>query len=489
MPTTFDLSSLSLNVGRHNIRVKSKAEGYFDSSFSNSVAYYVYSISVNVENGTAIAPVSMHQSTSASILIQPSLGYYYPEYISDFAITNADISAYDNETGELTISNPIGNVSISVTCPIDARQYVKLRSEKAFEFPSIADFAKYYQISASSIMNVSTNEGFDAAEAINMNAEACINISTTEKASSSEALELNANTILFKFISESIFYRYAPMAASDTDLRFSSGDLKISVSNACEPVYSRGNLSLRQVASLSPQEPVLAYKRELRFSSFSEINLQTRFITPKIRELQFSTDPLNSQLASPTAVTVLSNSFIGFIRGGNAVISLAIGFNTLLGSMHIDTLPIASAVGNAIDLYELSTDAIVTNAYADPANGASVNSIAAFSFIKDLAKLIQNESTVLNSITDFSLDSLTSVVPNSSTVFISDDGTIYLDISAILTGNNSVSMSKICEFLFSSEALLSDESLVPWYIETGNDIYILQAYSASDLANNVLYIE
>ena len=71
-----------------------------------------YTITVNITNGTYTGDTSINENGNATVTLTPSENYELP---SEITVTGAT-SNYNSTTGAITLSNPTGNVSISVTC-------------------------------------------------------------------------------------------------------------------------------------------------------------------------------------------------------------------------------------------------------------------------------------------------------------------------------------------------------------------------------------
>lgn len=73
---------------------------------------HIYTITVNVENGTYQAPETITEGTSVNVTISPNTDYFLPSTIT---VTGAGYT-YNNTTGVIVLSNPTDNVVIAATC-------------------------------------------------------------------------------------------------------------------------------------------------------------------------------------------------------------------------------------------------------------------------------------------------------------------------------------------------------------------------------------
>lgn len=100
--TEFDLSTLSLSVGAHTIRVKAKATGYRDSNFSTSVSYPIYE-----QLTTPIAVVSGSRLSVSAVAHANGFEVYANDVYKTtrpFALgTNFDLDTLNLATGTYTI--------------------------------------------------------------------------------------------------------------------------------------------------------------------------------------------------------------------------------------------------------------------------------------------------------------------------------------------------------------------------------------------------
>lgn len=116
--TTFDLSTLGLPMGNYKVTVKAKANGYIDSEVSNEITYTVlprvYSITTALSGCSASSDnvTEISENSTATLRFDLQSGYMFPENIS---VTGADYT-WDNNSGTVTLNNPIGAVNIIITC-------------------------------------------------------------------------------------------------------------------------------------------------------------------------------------------------------------------------------------------------------------------------------------------------------------------------------------------------------------------------------------
>lgn len=117
MPS-FDLSTLDLDVGTHVITARANATGLAQSLDSNSVTFYVYSVTKTLSHcAITTGNISkLYQNTSATLTIAADTGYELPDNIT---VTGAT-SNWTKATGTLTLSNPTGNITVTVTAVLNA---------------------------------------------------------------------------------------------------------------------------------------------------------------------------------------------------------------------------------------------------------------------------------------------------------------------------------------------------------------------------------
>ena len=78
----------------------------------NNSLYTCYNITTTVTNGTYVGNAKAPDGATAKIVITPDTGYELP---SSVTVTNAT-SNYNSLTGEITITNPTGAVTVTVVC-------------------------------------------------------------------------------------------------------------------------------------------------------------------------------------------------------------------------------------------------------------------------------------------------------------------------------------------------------------------------------------
>ena len=115
MPS-FDLSTLDLDVGTHVITARANATGLAQSLDSNSVTFYVYSVTKTRSHCTITTGniSKLYQNTSATLTIAADTGYELPDNITVTGATHT----WNQATGTLTLSNPTGNITVTVTAVI-----------------------------------------------------------------------------------------------------------------------------------------------------------------------------------------------------------------------------------------------------------------------------------------------------------------------------------------------------------------------------------
>ena len=72
-----------------------------------------YDITTNVTNGTYSGANKIKEESSATVTISANSGYSLPDTVT---VSGATLVSYNSNTGEIVISNPTGNVSISASC-------------------------------------------------------------------------------------------------------------------------------------------------------------------------------------------------------------------------------------------------------------------------------------------------------------------------------------------------------------------------------------
>ena len=82
-----------------------------------STAYVNYNVSASITNGT-LSPLTIQSNTTNTLQITPANGYVYPETISYTG--TASVIDYYAETGEIIITNPTSDFTITAECPSEA---------------------------------------------------------------------------------------------------------------------------------------------------------------------------------------------------------------------------------------------------------------------------------------------------------------------------------------------------------------------------------
>ena len=112
--TTLDLTTVITTNGTYNISVIATGTGYTDSDSSNVVEYNYasYSITTNITNVTANAsnPTTVSTVASSTLTFTASTGYNLPDNVT---VTGAEFT-WTKSSGTLVLSNPTGNVSVTV---------------------------------------------------------------------------------------------------------------------------------------------------------------------------------------------------------------------------------------------------------------------------------------------------------------------------------------------------------------------------------------
>lgn len=75
-------------------------------------AYFTYTITTTVTHGVYSGSTSIQQSGTATVTITPSEGYLLPDSVS---VSGATVN-YNNTTGQITLSDPTGNVTVTAVC-------------------------------------------------------------------------------------------------------------------------------------------------------------------------------------------------------------------------------------------------------------------------------------------------------------------------------------------------------------------------------------
>ena len=119
--TTLDLTTVITTNGTYNISVIATGTGYTDSDSSNVVEYNYasYSITTNLTNVTANAsnPTTVSTVASSTLTFTASTGYNLPDNVT---VTGAEFT-WTKSSGTLVLSNPTGNVSVTVAGVVISR--------------------------------------------------------------------------------------------------------------------------------------------------------------------------------------------------------------------------------------------------------------------------------------------------------------------------------------------------------------------------------
>ena len=112
--TTLDLTTVITTNGTYNISAIALGIGYTDSDRSNVVEYNyaVYNITTNLTGVTANAsnPTTVSTLASSTLTFTANTGYNLPNNIT---VTGAEFT-WTKSSGTLVLSNPTGNVSVTV---------------------------------------------------------------------------------------------------------------------------------------------------------------------------------------------------------------------------------------------------------------------------------------------------------------------------------------------------------------------------------------
>lgn len=112
--TTLDLTTVITANGTYNISVIATGTGYTDSDNSNIVEYNyaVYNITTNLTGVTANAsnPTTVSTLASSTLTFTANTGYNLPDNVT---VTGAEFT-WTKSSGTLVLSNPTGNVSVTV---------------------------------------------------------------------------------------------------------------------------------------------------------------------------------------------------------------------------------------------------------------------------------------------------------------------------------------------------------------------------------------
>lgn len=109
--TTATYASIDFDAGAHTMAVKATSTTKVDSALSNAVTVNVYGISTTLTGvtGASSNASKIYEGTSETLTFTADDGYTLPETIT---VTNAQ---YTWNNGTLTLSNPTGNVTVTIT--------------------------------------------------------------------------------------------------------------------------------------------------------------------------------------------------------------------------------------------------------------------------------------------------------------------------------------------------------------------------------------
>ena len=112
--TTLDYYSTLPKGATYTIKSRALGWGLYTSSNRSAGASYTYpyTITKNITNGSLSGASTLMPSTIAILTFVPDAGYTYPTSVT---VTGATAS-YNNTTGELTLSNATGDVTVTATC-------------------------------------------------------------------------------------------------------------------------------------------------------------------------------------------------------------------------------------------------------------------------------------------------------------------------------------------------------------------------------------
>ena len=166
---TVDLSTLAgwsnVSAGNHTLKVKAEATGYRDSALSvGRTLIKAYPINTSITNGRSTGDTYIFPNDTATIQIIPETDYDLPLTVS---VQNAD-SVYDSATGIVSLSNPIGSVTVEAICEISG--WGRIWTEEINISPTLSE------------ESVEIPEGYDGANNIVVNG---ISIDTTHNTGSS----------------------------------------------------------------------------------------------------------------------------------------------------------------------------------------------------------------------------------------------------------------------------------------------------------------
>jgi len=129
---TVNLYGLGLATGSHSLTVKAKGTNFHDSAASSAISYTLYSITANITAGTSSGNTVIGSNGTALVTITPNSGYVRP---SSITVTGA-LYTYDPSTGEVSLYNASGNVTITASCAIEYSVSVSI-SNGSYTAPSV----------------------------------------------------------------------------------------------------------------------------------------------------------------------------------------------------------------------------------------------------------------------------------------------------------------------------------------------------------------
>ena len=122
--TTVDLSSIISTAGTYNLTVVASGTGYTDSNASNAVEFSAYSITnalTNVSAAAGNATVMLSTQSSVALTYTANSGYALPQGLTsaELNVVGADFT-WNQSTGVLTLSNPTGNITVTIVGQVAA---------------------------------------------------------------------------------------------------------------------------------------------------------------------------------------------------------------------------------------------------------------------------------------------------------------------------------------------------------------------------------
>ena len=156
----YDLSTstkwASLSAGNHQVTIVAKAQGYANSAPSAAVTVVkpqdVFNITDVLSNVTANGenPTTIAANDSVTLIYTAASGYKLP---SSVTVTNAT-SSWEPSTGVLDISNPTGDVTVTITAVTIPRYTVTMNLTNMTFLPNVTTIkegdSQTYELTASS---------------------------------------------------------------------------------------------------------------------------------------------------------------------------------------------------------------------------------------------------------------------------------------------------------------------------------------------------